>query len=146
MTWEEYIDTVCACKDRFSEAKTQLDWNLASDVNGNRRDSRRGLSSKRKTTENMSPLLNGTGNVMARRRLGLRTGKVKVLHDFTSVSTGRIFFQKSQAPETLSRVKRKKTGLVCFDGHRNKPIKAFLPLHVTASDWLGNFLLGRCFF
>ncbi|PKU46434.1 hypothetical protein llap_3283 [Limosa lapponica baueri] len=56
------------------KAKADLEFNLAKDVRGKRKGFYKYINSKRKTRENMNPLLNGAGELVTKD-----TGKAKVL-------------------------------------------------------------------
>lgn len=83
------IQRHCVTLPGFSKVTIHLDWNLARNVNGNKKDCPRHFISKRKTRETVDSLLNGAGKgkTGATKKVELQTGKVSVL---TSVSTGII--------------------------------------------------------
>ena len=100
MTCEEYRDTVQTCRDRARKAKTHLEWNLARDGEGSKKDFYKYISCKRKTSENVGLLLSGIGDTLTKN-----TEKAKVLGTFfTLVFTGKSSLQESQAPETCEKV------------------------------------------
>ncbi|GAB0177985.1 mitochondrial enolase superfamily member 1 [Grus japonensis] len=76
-------------------------------MKGNRKGSYRNFSSKRKSRENVGPLLNGVGDMVIRdmKKVELHTGKTEVLNAFFTLgSTVEICSQKSQASETSGKV------------------------------------------
>ena len=60
-TWEEYRNTVKACREARRKAKVHLELNLPRDVKDNKKRSFNYISSKRKTRDNVGPLLNEVG-------------------------------------------------------------------------------------
>jgi len=60
-TWEEYRNVVRACRDVTKRAKAHLELNLARDVKNNKKGCFRYISSKRKSRDNVGPLLNQAG-------------------------------------------------------------------------------------
>ena len=74
--------------------------NLARNVKGKKKGFYRYINSKRKTSENVGPLLNGAVDLVTND-----TEKAKVLSAaFTLVFTGKTGLQESQAPETRGKV------------------------------------------
>jgi len=69
--------------------------NLARDVKGRKTDCCNYISNKRKTGENVGPLLNGTWKLV-------KNDILNVL--FISAFTRKICLQESQAPETIGKV------------------------------------------
>lgn len=65
VTWEEYSDTVQACRNADGKAKTHLELDLARDVKGDKKGIYRYIS-KRKTRENVDLLMNRLGGGMAK--------------------------------------------------------------------------------
>lgn len=61
MAWEEYIDTVQACRERVKKIKAHLGLNLLRDIKGSKKDYCRFSSSGQKTRANSDLLLNGIG-------------------------------------------------------------------------------------
>jgi len=57
-TWEEYRNVVRACRDATRKAKVHLELNLSRDVKKNKKCFFKYISSKRKTRDNVGPLLN----------------------------------------------------------------------------------------
>ena len=83
VTQEEYRDTVQLCRDGVRKAKAHLELNLARDVKGNKKGFY--ISIKRKTRENVGPLLNGAGPTLTED-----TVKAEVLNAFfASVFSGK---------------------------------------------------------
>ena len=64
VTWEEYRNIVCVCRDVTSKAKVHHKLNLARDVKDNKNGFFKYISSKQKTRENVGPLLNEVGALM----------------------------------------------------------------------------------
>jgi len=60
-TWEEYRNVVRACRDATRKAKADLELKLARDVKNNKKGFFKYISSKRKTRDNVGPLLNEVG-------------------------------------------------------------------------------------
>jgi len=60
-TWEEYRDVIKAFRDATRKAKAHLELNLARDVKDNKKGFFNYISSKRKTRDNVGPLLNEAG-------------------------------------------------------------------------------------
>jgi len=70
--------------------------NLARDVKGKKKVFYRYINGKKKTRENVGPLLNGVAGVVTND-----TEKAKVLNTFFAlVFTGKTGLQESRAPET----------------------------------------------
>jgi len=59
--WEEYRNVVRACRDATRKAKVHLELNLARDVKDNKKGFFKYIGSKRKTRDNVGPLLNEVG-------------------------------------------------------------------------------------
>ena len=82
------------------KAKVHLELNLATNVKGNKKGFYRHISSKRKTRENVGPLLNGAGD-----RVTKGMEKAKTLNIFFAlVFTGETCVEESKAPETSGKV------------------------------------------
>ncbi|KGL86842.1 hypothetical protein N301_02901, partial [Charadrius vociferus] len=62
--WEEYKNAVRVCREETRKAKAALELNLARDVKANRKGFFKYIGDKRKTRENVGPLLNETGAVV----------------------------------------------------------------------------------
>ncbi|KAJ7419224.1 glycerol kinase [Pitangus sulphuratus] len=81
--------------------KDHLELNLARDVKDNKKGFSECISNKRKTRENVFPLLNGAGNLVTQD-----TEKAEVLTILsTSVFTGKTRLQDSGRPVGKSEVK-----------------------------------------
>uniref|UniRef100_A0A8B9PUS7 Immunoglobulin C1-set domain-containing protein n=1 Tax=Apteryx owenii TaxID=8824 RepID=A0A8B9PUS7_APTOW len=65
-TWEEYRNVVRGCRDARRKAKAHLELNVASDVKDNKKGFFKYIGSKRKTRENVGPLLNGVGALVTK--------------------------------------------------------------------------------
>jgi len=63
-TWQEYRNIVRACREAMRKAEAHLELNLASDVKDNKKGFFRYISSKRKTRDNVGPLLNKVGALL----------------------------------------------------------------------------------
>ena len=59
--WEEYKNVVRVCMDATRKAKAWLELKLARDVKDNKKGFYKYVNSKRKTRENVGPLLNEAG-------------------------------------------------------------------------------------
>lgn len=91
--WEEYRNLIRVCKDAKRKAKVYLELNLARVV----KDIKKGFKSiisKRKTRENVGPLVNGVGALVVED-----PEKVELLNTFFA----SVFFAKAspQEPQTL---------------------------------------------
>uniref|UniRef100_A0A803XVS0 NAD(P)(+)--arginine ADP-ribosyltransferase n=1 Tax=Meleagris gallopavo TaxID=9103 RepID=A0A803XVS0_MELGA len=60
-TWEEYRNVVRACRDATRKAKARLELNLAKVIKDNKKGFFKHVNSKRKTRENVGPLLSEGG-------------------------------------------------------------------------------------
>ena len=76
-TWKEYRDIVRVCRNVTRKVKAQLELNLARDVKDNKKGFFKYISSKRKTGENVSRLLNGLGALLTKD-----TEKAELLNAF----------------------------------------------------------------
>jgi len=94
-TWEEYRNVVRACRDATRKAKAHLELKLARDVKNNRKGFFNYISSKRKTRDNVGPLLNEAGVLVMED-----SEKAELLKAFfASVFSAKAGPQESQAPE-----------------------------------------------
>uniref|UniRef100_A0A8B9PGQ4 Reverse transcriptase domain-containing protein n=1 Tax=Apteryx owenii TaxID=8824 RepID=A0A8B9PGQ4_APTOW len=102
-TWEEYRNAVRVCRDVTRKAKARLELNLARDVKDNKKGFFKYISSKRKTRENVGPLLNGVGALVTKD-----AEKAELLNAFfASVFTGQASPQEPQTLEAREKVWRK---------------------------------------
>ncbi|PKU33936.1 glycerol kinase [Limosa lapponica baueri] len=65
-TWEKYRSIVRVCRDAMRNVKAQLELNMARDVKDNKKGFFKYISSKRKTRENVSSLLNEVGALVTK--------------------------------------------------------------------------------
>ncbi|GAB0179468.1 mitochondrial enolase superfamily member 1 [Grus japonensis] len=101
--WEEYRNVVRVCRDATRKAKAHLELNLARDVKDNKKGFFKYISRKRKTRENVSPLLNEVGALVMED-----TEKAELLNAFfASVFTAKAGPQESQTLEVGEEVWRK---------------------------------------
>ncbi|GAB0190397.1 mitochondrial enolase superfamily member 1 [Grus japonensis] len=101
-TWEEYRNIVRVYRDATRKAKAHLELNLARDVKDNKGFFKY-LSSRRKTRENVSLLLNEVGALVTED-----TEEVELLNaTFDSVFTAKAGPQESQTLEVGEKVWRK---------------------------------------
>ncbi|GAB0208357.1 mitochondrial enolase superfamily member 1 [Grus japonensis] len=102
-TWDEYRNVVRECMDATRKTKAHLELNLAGDVKDNKKGFFKYISSKRKTRENVGPLLNEVGALVMED-----TEKVELLNAaFASVFTAKADPQESQTLEVGEKVLRK---------------------------------------
>jgi len=93
-TWEEYRNVVRACRDATRKAKVHLELNLARDVK-DKKSFFNYSSSKRKTRNNVGPLLNEVGVLVTED-----AGKAELLNAFfASVFSAKSGPQESQSLE-----------------------------------------------
>jgi len=98
-TWEEYRKVVRACRDAMRKAKAHLELNLARDVEDNKKGFFKYISSKRKTRENVGPLLDEMGALVTEE-----AEKAELLNAFfASVFTAKAGPQESQALEVRKK-------------------------------------------
>ncbi|KAK4807033.1 hypothetical protein QYF61_000362 [Mycteria americana] len=87
-------------KDNVRTAKAYLELNLARDIKDNKKGFCKYISGKRKTGENVGPLLNEIGDLVTQDM-----EKAEVLNAaFASVFTSKTSLQESQAPEARGKV------------------------------------------
>lgn len=66
VTQEEYRDTVLVCRDSFRKAKACLEFNLMRYMKCDSKGFYKCMNSKRKTRENVGPLLSGPWDLVAK--------------------------------------------------------------------------------
>ncbi|GAB0202599.1 mitochondrial enolase superfamily member 1 [Grus japonensis] len=94
-TWEEYRDVVRVCKVATRKGKAHMELKLARDVKDNKKGFFKYISSKRKTRENVGPLLNEVGALVTED-----TEKAELLNAFFAlVFTAKVGPQESQTME-----------------------------------------------
>ncbi|GAB0208992.1 mitochondrial enolase superfamily member 1 [Grus japonensis] len=102
-TWEEYRNVVRECRDATRKAKAHLELNLAGEVKDNKKGFFKYISRKRKTRENVGPLLNEVGALVMED-----TEKAELLNAFfASVFTAKASPQETQTLEVGEKVQRK---------------------------------------
>ena len=65
-TQEDYKDVVRLCREKMRRAKAQLEFNLATAVQDNKKCFYKYVSNKRRTKENLRPLLDVGGNIVTK--------------------------------------------------------------------------------
>ncbi|GAB0207435.1 hypothetical protein GRJ2_003209100 [Grus japonensis] len=102
VAWEEYRETVRAARDQVRKAKALIEISLARDVKDNKKSFYRYVSDKRRMRENVGPLRNETGDLVAQDM-----EKAEVLNDFfASVFTGKCLSHTAQVTEGKGRAGR----------------------------------------
>ncbi|GAB0182057.1 mitochondrial enolase superfamily member 1 [Grus japonensis] len=103
-TWEEYRNVVRVRRDEMRKAKAQLELKLSRNIKDNKKGFFKYISSKRKTRENVSPLLNEVGALVMEED----TEKVELLNAFFAlVFTAKASPQETQTLEVGEKVWRK---------------------------------------
>ncbi|GAB0175629.1 hypothetical protein GRJ2_000028100 [Grus japonensis] len=64
VAWQEYREYVQAARDQVRKAKFLIELNLARDIKGNKKSFYRYISDKRKTRENVGPLMKEMGDLV----------------------------------------------------------------------------------
>ncbi|GAB0177134.1 mitochondrial enolase superfamily member 1 [Grus japonensis] len=96
VAWEEYRETVQAARDQVRKAKALIEISLDRDVKDNKKSFYRYVSDKRRTRENVGPLRNETGDLVAQDM-----EKAEVLNGFfASVFTGKSLSHTAQVTES----------------------------------------------
>ncbi|KAK4828789.1 hypothetical protein QYF61_000846 [Mycteria americana] len=86
VSWEDYREVACLCRDGVRKAKAQLELNLARDAKNNRKGFYRYVSQKRKVKESVPALMSKTGKLVTTDE-----EKAEVLNNFfASVFTGNL--------------------------------------------------------
>ncbi|GAB0207498.1 mitochondrial enolase superfamily member 1 [Grus japonensis] len=93
-TWEEYRDVVRVCSNATRKAKAHLELNLARDVKDKKEGFFKYINSKRKTRENVGPLLNEVGALVTED-----TEKEK--EDQVREHLGKLNIHKSMGPDGM---------------------------------------------
>ncbi|GAB0209948.1 mitochondrial enolase superfamily member 1 [Grus japonensis] len=102
-TWEEYRDVVRVCRDATRKAKAHLELNLAGEVKDSKKGFFKYIGSKRKTRENVGPLLNEVGALVEED-----TEKAELLNAFfASVFTAKASPQETQTLDVGEKVQKK---------------------------------------
>ncbi|GAB0206062.1 mitochondrial enolase superfamily member 1 [Grus japonensis] len=102
-TWEEYRDVVREWRDTTRKVKAHLELKLARDVKANKKGFFKYISSKRKTRENVGPLLNEVSALVTED-----TEKAELLNAFfASVFTAKAGPRESQTLEVGEKVLQK---------------------------------------
>ncbi|GAB0197889.1 mitochondrial enolase superfamily member 1 [Grus japonensis] len=123
-TWEEYRDVVRECRDATRKAKAYLEIKLVRDVKDNKKGFFKYISSKKKTRENVSLLLNEVGALVMED-----TEKAELLNaTFASVFTAKVGPLESQTLEVGEKVWRKED-LPLFEEKRVREHLGKLDIH-----------------
>ena len=97
VSWEEYKDAARLCRDEVMRAKVQLELNLASDAENNKKGFYRYINQKRKVKESVPPLMNKNGNLVSTDK-----EKAEVLNNnFALVFIGNLSPRPPPAPDGL---------------------------------------------
>ncbi|PKU46943.1 glycerol kinase [Limosa lapponica baueri] len=99
-TWEDYRDAVRLCREETRKAKASLELKLARDVKVNKKGFFNYIGAKRKTKENVGPLLNESGTMVTGD-----AGKAELLNAFfASVFTAQATPQEPWTSEESEEV------------------------------------------
>ncbi|PKU42717.1 rna-directed dna polymerase from mobile element jockey-like [Limosa lapponica baueri] len=99
-TWEDYKNAVRVCRGEMRKAKASLELNLTRDVKANKKGFFKYIGGKRKTGENVGPLLNEMGAMVTED-----TEKAELLNAFfASVFTAQASPQESQTLQVIEKV------------------------------------------
>ena len=92
-TWEEYRNDVGTYRDTMRKAKANRELNLQKEIKDSKKDFLKYVNSKRKTRENVSPLLNDRGVLV----MG-DAEKVEILNAFFVLSSPQRFLLRNLGP------------------------------------------------
>jgi len=119
-TWEEYRNVVRACREAMGKAHQEL--NLARDVKDNNKGFFKYISCKRKTRQNVGPLLNEVDVLVAEE-----TERAELLNAlFASVFTAKAGPQASQSLEVREEACQKEELPLIEVGHVRDHMKDHL--------------------
>ncbi|KFV20591.1 hypothetical protein N340_07832, partial [Tauraco erythrolophus] len=95
VAWEEYRAIVRATRDQVRKAKALIEFNLAGDIKGNKKNFYRYVSDKKRSREDIGPLRKETGDLATRD-----IEEAEVLNDFfASVLNGKSSSSMAQVTE-----------------------------------------------
>lgn len=101
-TWEEYRDLVRGCREATGKSKAHLELNLARGVKDNKKGCFKHICYRRKTKENVGPLLNEVGALVTKDK-----GKAELLNaSFASAFTAKTSPLESLTLETREELWR----------------------------------------